>query len=165
MESISTVKMGKLSHKLQLILEQRHHALENPSVTLFSILCIYVFICLILEIEHEQGRARGRERKRENLKQALCSAQSPMRGSIPQPWDHDLSQNQESDAQLTEPPRHPKICFFFIVPGGLRPGVLKIWTACKGITNKNCLASKAHSVLVQKSCSHCGQVLFDLFPA
>ena len=30
-----------------------------------------------------------------------------MQGSIQQPWDQDLSQNQELDAQLTEPPRHP----------------------------------------------------------
>ena len=28
-----------------------------------------------------------------------------MQGSIPRPWDHDLSGNQESDTQLTEPPR------------------------------------------------------------
>lgn len=38
-----------------------------------------------------------RERERENLKQTLLWAQSPTWGSIPQPWDHDLSQNQESD--------------------------------------------------------------------
>ena len=29
-------------------------------------------------------------------------------GSIPQPWDHDMSQNQDSDTQPTEPPRRPK---------------------------------------------------------
>ena len=28
-------------------------------------------------------------------------------GSILWPWDHDLSPNQESDSQPTEPPRHP----------------------------------------------------------
>ena len=31
------------------------------------------------------------------------------RGSIPQPQDHDLSQNQELDAQLPEPPKSPCI--------------------------------------------------------
>ena len=46
-----------------------------------------------------------RERKRENLQQAPHSTWSLMQGSIPQPWDHDLSQNQELDAQPTEPPR------------------------------------------------------------
>ena len=29
-------------------------------------------------------------------------------GLIPQPRDHDLSQNQESDTQPTEPPKCPK---------------------------------------------------------
>ena len=40
---------------------------------------------------------------RQNLQQAPCPAGSPTCGSIPQPWDHDLSQNQEPDVQLTEP--------------------------------------------------------------
>ena len=31
---------------------------------------------------------------------------------IPGAWDHDLSQNQESDAQLIEPTRHP--CYQYI---------------------------------------------------
>ena len=48
---------------------------------------------------------RGREI--ENLEQALCSAQSPMQGLILQSWDHDLSQNQEWDTQLTKPSTHP----------------------------------------------------------
>ena len=30
-----------------------------------------------------------------------------MHGSIPEPWNHDLSQNQELDAQLIESPRCP----------------------------------------------------------
>ena len=30
-----------------------------------------------------------------------------MQASIPQPWDHDLSRNQELDAQPTEPPGRP----------------------------------------------------------
>ena len=32
-----------------------------------------------------------------------------MQGPVPQLWDHDLSQNQESDAQSTDPPRRPPI--------------------------------------------------------
>ena len=39
--------------------------------------------------------------ERENPKQAPCSVQSPTWGSIPEPWD------QESDTQVTEPPRRP----------------------------------------------------------
>jgi len=45
------------------------------------------------------GRGRGGERPQ----QTLCSAQSPTWGSVSQPWDHDLSSNQESDAQPTAP--------------------------------------------------------------
>ena len=37
-----------------------------------------------------------------NLKQAPRSSQSPVL------WNHDLSRNQESDAQSTESPRHPQ---------------------------------------------------------
>ena len=49
-----------------------------------------------------EREARGRE----ILKQVPHSVQSPMWGSIPQPWDHDLSLNQESDTQPTKRPRH-----------------------------------------------------------
>ena len=44
-----------------------------------------------------EGRGR-------NPKQVPCSARSLMQGSIPRPWDHDLSGNQESDVQPTEQP-------------------------------------------------------------
>ena len=47
---------------------------------------------------HEQGRGRERKRERENPKQASHSAPTMMWSSISQPWDHDLSQNPESDA-------------------------------------------------------------------
>ena len=33
-------------------------------------------------------------------------------GLISRSWDHDLSPHQETDAQLTEPPRHPSQMFF-----------------------------------------------------
>ena len=64
------------------------------------------------QIEKEREREkrekeRERERERKNLKQAPCSVQSPMLGFIPQPWDHDLSQNQASEAQPTELLRRP----------------------------------------------------------
>ena len=41
------------------------------------------------EREHKQG-----EWEREREKQTPCWAGSPMWGSIPDPWDHDLSQRQ-----------------------------------------------------------------------
>ena len=37
------------------------------------------------------------ERERESQAGSTVSVQSPMWGYIPQPWDHDLSWNQESD--------------------------------------------------------------------
>ena len=60
-------------------------------VVLSYLFLIYLFIYLLRVSEHEWGRGRGRERG----------------GSNPQFWNHDLGQNQESDAQPTEPPRCP----------------------------------------------------------
>lgn len=48
-----------------------------------------------------------RERERENPKQIPHSVWSLTWGLVSRPWDHDLSRNQESDTQLTEPPGHP----------------------------------------------------------
>ena len=39
----------------------------------------------------------------------MSMSMSLRQGFIPQPWDHDLSRNQKSDAQPTEPPRHPRM--------------------------------------------------------
>ena len=58
-----------------------------------------------------EGEGEG-ERKRENIKQPPHSVQSLTQGLIPRPWDHDLSRNQELDAQPTEPPRHPSVNFY-----------------------------------------------------
>ena len=65
-----------------------------------------VVVVVVLErvCVSEQGRwAKG---ERENLRQAPCSARSPIRASVQQCWDHDLSSNQESDIPQTEPPRN-----------------------------------------------------------
>jgi len=53
-----------------------------------------------------------RERGREKLKQAPHPAHHPIWGSISWFWDCDLSQNQESDAWPTEPPRYPSVIYF-----------------------------------------------------
>ena len=75
--------------------------------TLFIYLFIYIYVLSERESKGEgKGRERERERERES-KQAPCSAQSPMWGLIPRPWDYDLSRNQELDTQQTEPPKHP----------------------------------------------------------
>ena len=48
--------------------------------------------------------------KRENESQAGSTLTwGPMQGWIPQPWDGDLSGNQELVTQPTEPPRRPSV--------------------------------------------------------
>ena len=69
----------------------------------------HTVFCFVLFLERKRG---GAKRERKNCKQAPCSAWNPTWGSISGPWDHDLSWNQESDAQPTEPPRGPRThCF------------------------------------------------------
>ena len=72
--------------------------------------CCFVLFCFFREQKyaHKLGRGAEGEREREHLQQTPPSAQSPTQGLIPRPWDHDLNQNQELDAQPTEPPRHPE---------------------------------------------------------
>ena len=67
------------------------------------------------------GRQRERERKsmigggaeRENPQQApQCQQRAPCGTRSYEPWGHDLSRNQESDAWPAEPPRHPLLIYF-----------------------------------------------------
>ena len=71
--------------------------------------------------EREREREWGRGRERENLRLTLHLAWSVMQGSISWPWDHDLNW-QESDTQLTEPPRCPEnallIFYFYLISFG-----------------------------------------------
>ena len=57
--------------------------------------------------QSEKEEAGEGQRERQSLNQASHLTQSQTQGSIPRPWEHDLSQNKESDAQLTEQPRRP----------------------------------------------------------
>ena len=59
------------------------------------------------EMETEGEKDRERERKTEYLRQSPRVAWGLTHGSISQPCDHDLSQNQESETQLTEQPKYP----------------------------------------------------------
>ena len=86
---------------------------SSPALAPDSPLCFFYYCyCFLYLIERERERTgeRDRGRDRENSSQAPCSTQTPTRDLIPWPWDHDLSWNQESDAQLTEPPRCPTTC-------------------------------------------------------
>ena len=64
-------------------------------------------------IERKGGRQKERERK--NLQQGPCPAQNPMQGPTSRPWDHALSPDQESDAQLTEPHRCSSECGIWFI--------------------------------------------------
>ena len=65
--------------------------------------CVCVCVCVCVRAGEEQ-----RERERENPKQAqLCQRRARHGARSHKLWDHDLSWNQESDPQLTEPPRCP----------------------------------------------------------
>ena len=49
------------------------------------------------EGEGHRKREKEKERESENLKQVPGSVWNPACGSVPQPWDHDLRQNPESE--------------------------------------------------------------------
>ena len=59
------------------------------------------------ENEGETGRGRGNESQAD----FTCSVYGPQLRLDPMTPDHDLSQNQESDAQLTDPPCCPTSYF------------------------------------------------------
>ena len=93
---------------------------NNATINIRVHISFYVFNFNLGEWEREREReavrkmGKGREgewqkqrhTEREKLKQASCWAQSLTQGSIQWPWDHNLSQNQELDAQQTKPPRY-----------------------------------------------------------
>ena len=54
----------------------------------------------------QRQREQVGEEQRERDREPQAGSQSPMQDSN-ELWDHDLSRNQELDASLNEPPRHP----------------------------------------------------------
>ena len=77
-----------------------------PEVSLFFFL-VYLFIYLFWEREHTQVGEGQSEGEREYQAGSLLSAQSLCEGWTQKLWDHELSWNQESDAQLTQTPKCP----------------------------------------------------------
>ena len=79
---------------------------------------IYFYFRERKSTSREEGqREGGREGGRERILSRLHTAWSLMQGSVTQPWDHDLTQNQELNAQPTEPPRCPSSIYLFIFKG------------------------------------------------
>ena len=72
----------------------------------FYFLKIYWFIL-------ERVNKSEQKEEQKNLEQTPSWAQSLMWDLISQPWGHDLSWNQESDTQPTEPPRCPTFSFLY----------------------------------------------------
>ena len=74
------------------------------------------------EREREQAGEGQKEKERKYPKQAPCCQHRTRCGAWTQePWDHDLSWNQVSDAKLTEQPRCPsnefsKMCAWRFFP-------------------------------------------------
>ena len=70
---------------------------------------VFFFKFVYLERDRDTTSRGGadRERERGRIPSRLCTARAEpdMELKPPKPLDHDLSQNQEPDA---EPPRHPK---------------------------------------------------------
>ena len=60
---------------------------------------------------NEAGSEREGRRERESQAGSMPPAESDAGLRLMKLWDHDLSQNQESEAYLTEPPRHPSSFF------------------------------------------------------
>ena len=73
--------------------------------------CLFLFICWFRGREREYAGEGQRERGRENLKQdPHCQCAVWCEAWSHEPWDPDLSRNQESDIQPTEPPGSPSKC-------------------------------------------------------
>ena len=94
---------GFLLHSL---VHNKYYYYYNFSATLLRELTVLWFIfknIYLLEREWVSVGREGQGRGRERISSRLHWAQ----GSISQPWDHDLNGSQESEAQLTKPPRCP----------------------------------------------------------
>ena len=73
--------------------------------------CIYFFNFLERECMREEEQ---RVRKKRIPSRLSALSKEPVMGPYPKPWDSDLTRNQESDAQPTEPLRHHKKLIFLI---------------------------------------------------
>ena len=99
------IKMLETYHTLYFIFEILLFTLSEEEAVMLFIVLLYVYL-FIFERQSESREGAERARERENPKQAVCWQDRAHCGAQShKPWDHDLSQNQEWDAQPTEPPR------------------------------------------------------------
>ena len=78
----------------------------------YRLLKDFIYLFILEPMSRERGRGRGRK-----FQAGCCWVWSPKWGLIPWHQDHDLSRNQELDAQLTKPLKHT--CHFFMTSGFL----------------------------------------------
>ena len=99
------------------------HALSTPlshfcwvqtTSLLFPPLFFFFFYFREREWDRE-SRGEGQRKKGRLLSRLHAQREARGRTWISQLWDHDLSQNQESYTQLTEPHRHPALPTLFDV--------------------------------------------------
>ena len=85
---------------------------SSDLVSLSNIIFKHLFIYLRERVRAHDGEGQ-RLRERETEADSLLSTESEG-GSISAPWDHDPSQNQESDTEPTTPARSPAIFLNFL---------------------------------------------------
>ena len=84
--------------------EWKEFPVLHPSSVFLFVFCLFVFLSLFILWEREQDRTSGegqRERggQRENpMQPSPCQHRAQCKAQTHEPWDHDLSRNQKSDA-------------------------------------------------------------------
>ena len=69
---------------------------------------LYLFFQRFIYFKERAGKCvRGKKGRKRSLSRLPAEPRARPGAVVPPPWDHDLSQNQESAAQPTEPPRRP----------------------------------------------------------
>ena len=76
---------------------------------------LFCFVLFILREREGEHLSKEGQRKRERIPGRLCTVSTEPRARTYELQDHDLSRNQESDTQPTEPPRRSWIIFLMSV--------------------------------------------------
>ena len=97
---------------VEIIHEWRVETCQKALAPLFYFISFKDLFIYFREIE-KAHRQVGRRTSGQNLQaDSTLSTEHYGRAWSQNPWDHDLSQKQESDAKLTESPRCPKLILF-----------------------------------------------------
>ena len=90
---------------------QRKHWIDNPNFYILRVFLKKFFLTFILLLDRDRAWTGEGQREGDTESEAgsrlWAISPEPDAGLNPNPWDCDLSQNQEWDAQPTELPRCP----------------------------------------------------------